>query len=96
MKGKIVIDRELCKSCGYCITACPRDVIVFEKGFNAMACHPAAPGSIDKCTGCGLCAIVCPDIAIEVWREEKKGQKAAAKGEPRQKREGRRQKYGKK
>jgi 2-oxoglutarate ferredoxin oxidoreductase subunit delta len=86
MKGKIVIDRELCKGCGYCIIACPREVIVLEKGFNAMACHPAVPGNTDRCSGCGLCAIVCPDIAIEVWREEKKGQKA----------EGRRQKYGKK
>jgi 2-oxoglutarate ferredoxin oxidoreductase subunit delta len=23
---------------------------------------------VRKCTGCGLCAIVCPEIAIEVYR----------------------------
>jgi len=26
--------------------------------------------NMDECTGCGLCNIVCPDIAIEVWRED--------------------------
>lgn len=99
MKGKINIDKELCKGCGYCIVACPLDVINFDKGFNSMSYLPAVPVDNSKCNGCGLCAVVCPDIAIEVWREDKKGQskrpsvktrigKAAAKGEPRQKREG--------
>ena len=71
MKGRIVIDRELCKGCGYCITACPKSLIVFDDSFNAMSYHPAIPLSSEKCNGCGLCAVVCPDIAIEVWKENK-------------------------
>ena len=69
MKGKIIIDRELCKSCGYCIMACAKKLISFDENFNAMGYHPAMPVNIDKCNGCELCAIVCPDIAIEVWRK---------------------------
>jgi 2-oxoglutarate ferredoxin oxidoreductase subunit delta len=71
MKGKIIIDKELCKGCGYCITACPKRLIVLDSGFNAMSYHPAALVNIDKCNGCGLCAAVCPDIVIEVYREVK-------------------------
>ena len=22
----------------------------------------------DKCVGCGMCALICPDVAIEVWK----------------------------
>lgn len=75
MKGKIIIDKELCKGCGYCITACPKGLIIFDEGFNAMSYHPAVPVNIDKCNGCGLCAVVCPDIAIEVWRDNEKNKK---------------------
>ena len=74
MKGKINIDKEACKGCGYCIVACPLDVITFAKEFNSMSYHPAVPVDNNKCNGCGFCALVCPDIAIEVWREDRKGQ----------------------
>ncbi|MBI5026770.1 MAG: ferredoxin family protein [Nitrospirae bacterium] len=71
MKGKIIINRDVCKGCGYCIMACPKGVITLEKNFNAMGYYPACPVNIEKCNGCGLCSTVCPDIAIEVWRDEK-------------------------
>jgi len=69
MKGRIVIDRELCKGCGYCIIACPKGLITSNEDFNSLGYHPVACINMDECTGCGLCAIICPDIAIEVWRE---------------------------
>jgi 2-oxoglutarate ferredoxin oxidoreductase subunit delta len=70
MKGKIVINRELCKGCKYCIMACPKGSIVIDNKFNGMGYFPAYFKHPEKCTGCAICAQMCPEIAIEVWREE--------------------------
>ncbi|MBI4684070.1 MAG: ferredoxin family protein [Nitrospirae bacterium] len=69
MKGRIAINKELCKGCKYCVTSCPKGVIITEKKFNKMGYFPAAAKHMDKCTGCALCAQMCPEIAIEVWAE---------------------------
>jgi 2-oxoglutarate ferredoxin oxidoreductase subunit delta len=70
MKGMIVIDRELCKGCAFCVEACPLGVIMIEDTFNEKGFFPAHPGDLEKCTGCAMCARMCPEIAIEVYREE--------------------------
>jgi 2-oxoglutarate ferredoxin oxidoreductase subunit delta len=70
MKGMIVIDRELCKGCAYCVDACPFGVIVIEESFNNKGVFTASPQLPDKCTGCAICAQMCPEVAIEVYREE--------------------------
>ncbi len=70
MKGKIEIDRQLCKGCGYCVITCPKGIIVIDGEFNSQGYYPAKVANPDGCTGCALCAQVCPDVAIEVWREE--------------------------
>lgn len=75
MKGMIVIDKELCKGCTYCVDACPLDVITVEEKFNKKGFFPAAPAYPEKCTGCALCAQICPEVAIEVYREESKKHK---------------------
>ncbi len=70
MKGKITIDRELCKGCKYCVLACPMGVIIIDDSFNSGGYFPAKAEYMGKCTGCALCAQMCPEIAIEVWRQE--------------------------
>jgi len=67
MKGKIVIARELCKGCKYCVISCPKGAITVEKQFNKMGYFPAQFENMDRCTGCGFCAQMCPELAIEVW-----------------------------
>lgn len=69
MKGMIIIDKELCKGCAYCVDACPLGVIVIEKRFNKKGFFPASAEHIEKCTGCSMCAHMCPEIAIEVLQE---------------------------
>jgi 2-oxoglutarate ferredoxin oxidoreductase subunit delta len=72
MKGMIVIDKELCKGCSYCIDACPLGLIVIEEKFNMKGFFPASAEHKDKCTGCAICARMCPEIAIEVYAEEER------------------------
>ena len=40
------------------------------KHINSMGFHPATVVEQDKCTGCAFCARMCPDVAIEVEKEE--------------------------
>jgi 2-oxoglutarate ferredoxin oxidoreductase subunit delta len=69
VKGKIVISRELCKECGLCMHFCPKKVIVQSGKFNAAGYQSAEFKDNGECTGCAICAIVCPEVAIEVYRE---------------------------
>ena len=66
--GKIIISRELCKECGLCIHFCPKKVIVQSGKLNAAGYQSAEFKDDGECTGCAICAIVCPEVAIEVYR----------------------------
>jgi 2-oxoglutarate ferredoxin oxidoreductase subunit delta len=66
--GKISVNRERCKACGLCIFSCPKKLIVFSKESNSQGFYPIEPSPEHECTGCALCAEVCPDVVIEVWR----------------------------
>lgn len=70
MKGHITIDKELCKECLLCIQACKQGLIHPSGEYNSRGYRPAQfKDAGGECTGCTLCAIVCPDVAIEVYRE---------------------------
>jgi 2-oxoglutarate ferredoxin oxidoreductase subunit delta len=69
LKGTIKIDRELCKECHLCIHACKNDCIIPAKEYNARGYRSVSLKEGAGCTGCTLCAITCPEIAIEVYRE---------------------------
>ncbi len=61
----ITIDKNKCKSCYLCIDACPKHLI--KKGDFVGQNGDLTVEFDDKnssCLGCGICATVCPDIAI--------------------------------
>jgi 2-oxoglutarate ferredoxin oxidoreductase subunit delta len=70
---KVVIDREMCKGCGLCVEACPHGLIhILLDEMNAKGYQPAAYSDPEgKCTSCAMCAMMCPDIAITIYAEEK-------------------------
>jgi 2-oxoglutarate ferredoxin oxidoreductase subunit delta len=73
-KGRIMIDKNLCKGCYLCISVCPNQLIAISDKLNQKGYYPARFTETDekeedfKCTGCALCATICPDIAVEVYR----------------------------
>jgi 2-oxoglutarate ferredoxin oxidoreductase subunit delta len=76
---RIVIDLELCKSCGICQRLCPANV--FDKDRKG---RPAVTRAED-CTACRFCEQHCPDFAIEVFQaggeRERKSAAGAAKND---------------
>lgn len=69
MKGKIIIDASLCKECHLCIVACKKGNIAPADELNANGFRPVSFKDDGTCTGCTLCAVMCPEVAIEVHRE---------------------------
>jgi len=68
-KGKIAINGERCKGCGLCIWACPKGHIMLTEQEDHRGIRIACFDEAHACTGCAFCAIICPDVAIEVYRD---------------------------
>jgi len=66
--AKLVLDRELCKGCLLCTTACPKGLLKKGEGFNSKGHYTVTIECEDRCTGCTLCAEMCPDVAILVYK----------------------------
>lgn len=70
-KGKVHVNNERCKECGYCWTYCPKDVLEKSEAINANGYHPTRvkEGKEDSCVACRMCESVCPDFAIFIEEE---------------------------
>lgn len=66
--AKVIIQTDRCKACGYCVRFCPKNVLGMSNDLNAHGVHYVCMIDEEKCTGCEICGIVCPDMAIEVYR----------------------------
>ena len=66
----IEIDSEYCKGCGICVPECPKNVIETGTASNSKGWRFAVPVRNGDCIGCRRCAVVCPDVAISVWKED--------------------------
>lgn len=69
VKGTITINSELCKECLLCTISCKKENLQPATELNSKGFHPIILKADADCNGCALCAIMCPDIAIEVYRE---------------------------
>jgi 2-oxoglutarate ferredoxin oxidoreductase subunit delta len=67
--GKVVINVDYCKGCGLCTTACALKLLELGETFNKSGYYAVEyRGKEGECAGCALCAEMCPDVAIEVWK----------------------------
>ncbi len=62
--SKVEIYQGWCKKCGICIAFCPQQILEADEASYPVVKNP------EKCTGCRLCEIRCPDFAIAVHRDE--------------------------
>jgi 2-oxoglutarate ferredoxin oxidoreductase subunit delta len=64
-KGKFLvqINTDWCKGCGICVEFCPTHVLAL-KDLKASVQYP------EECTGCAMCSLRCPDLAIDVFDKE--------------------------
>lgn len=70
MKGQVIVDRERCKECSLCIAACSYNVLKISKTINSKGYHPVEAHLPENCTGCTLCAVICPDLALTINRKQ--------------------------
>ena len=66
--AKIIVIAERCKSCGYCVKFCPKEVLVIGSAVNSKGYEIAEAVYPEKCNGCAICGRMCPDGAIDVYR----------------------------
>jgi 2-oxoglutarate ferredoxin oxidoreductase subunit delta len=67
---KIIIDRDVCKGCGLCVTVCPKKALMIAKTLNAKGYFAVEHADSIPCTACGTCMIVCPEMALETDDEK--------------------------
>jgi MinD superfamily P-loop ATPase len=63
--SKLVIDQELCCSCGACVAVCPPDALFLE-GMTLTVVQ-------DTCTACDRCVVICPVRALALHSVEVDG-----------------------
>ena len=69
-RGVVVISRETCKGCAFCVEFCPTKALDLETGYNAKGYHPPTLARPEACNGCDMCGLFCPDFAIYGYREK--------------------------
>jgi 2-oxoglutarate ferredoxin oxidoreductase subunit delta len=66
--AQVVILGEYCKSCGLCLSVCPKQVLQISDKSNQKGYYPVEVVRAEQCIGCTLCGLMCPDLAIEIIR----------------------------
>ncbi|KLU65158.1 NAD(P)H-quinone oxidoreductase subunit I, chloroplastic [Desulfosporosinus acididurans] len=71
MKNVVKINVERCKSCGLCVHTCPKKILKIGDKANSKGFYAVEMTDQSLCIGCAFCGLICPDLALEIYREEK-------------------------
>ena len=63
---KIHVKEEFCKGCGFCVYFCPKKILVMSDQPDPKGYSVTKVKDSNKCTGCRMCELVCPDFAISI------------------------------
>ena len=66
--AKVEIVAERCKSCGYCVKFCHKQVLEIGTSVNSKGYEYVVPVRPEDCIGCAICGRMCPDGAIEIYK----------------------------
>lgn len=69
-KIDIYIDEALCKGCDICIELCGENVFIKCEQINSRGYYIPVPAAMDKCTGCMICELICPELAVIIEKSE--------------------------
>ncbi len=72
-KPSIEVYRSWCKRCGICVAFCPVGALAQDADGIPYVKDP------ERCTGCQLCELRCPDFAINVRFPKKRESKPSTK-----------------
>ncbi len=67
--NEIIIDHKACKGCQICIDQCSKNVLKLSDYRSAMGYFMPEAIELIKCSGCRICEMICPDLAITVEGE---------------------------
>ncbi|OPX22480.1 MAG: 4Fe-4S ferredoxin [Planctomycetales bacterium 4484_113] len=62
--GDVIIIKDRCKGCGFCVEYCPKGVLQMSEEFNIKGYHPPIVVKSGECVNCNLCEMLCPEFAI--------------------------------
>ncbi|HLI25487.1 MAG TPA: 4Fe-4S dicluster domain-containing protein [Chloroflexota bacterium] len=65
----VILSREMCKACGFCLNVCPTDVFEWDKRVNSAGWFPVRVAREEHCVGCMLCFQLCPDFCLTIERK---------------------------
>lgn len=66
--AEIKVVAERCKSCGYCIKFCPKNVLALGQKVNSKGYEYVEAIHMQNCIACCMCGRICPDGAIEIYK----------------------------
>lgn len=66
--AKLEFNVEACKSCGYCVKVCPKNVLEIGSEVNKKGYRYVRAAREEDCIGCTMCATMCPDAVIEIYK----------------------------